>query len=421
MQIDNLLLFEPKDTINFYPFSILHPIWNLRTGKYKIYQRYSLLFPQTNLSFFGRLHHLDSFLKKYNFENNEFKKGNLLALNCTILPTNELIDDLKRIFDANQNGSFLIKYRGNVVGIYLTQEDFEKADEFHRPELLSNPEIDLFKKFPQYRLETANQLNYLFDIFDYVGKLINDDLDFEHKDKTFEKFEGVYLLNPSNIMISRNATIAPNCVIDGTEGAVIVDDNAKIMPQSSIIGPAYIGKNSLIKIGAKIYHNTAIGDWCKVGGEVENVIIQDYSNKQHEGFLGHSFLGEWVNLGADTNTSDLKNTYTNIKVRIERTDIDTNRMYLGTLFGDHTKTGINSMLTTGTITGICGILVREWFLPNFIPSFSWGGAKDSPAYKVERAIETARAVMRRRKKELIPEEERLIRMEYERVISMEYR
>ena len=421
MQIKNLLLYEPKDIIKFYPFSILHPIWNLRIGKYKIYQRYEKLFPNSKLRYFGRNEHLASFFSKYGIRNEDFDKGNLLAINCTILPTNDLMNELSRVFEENKNGSFLIKFKGNIVGIYLTQEDFEKADEFSRPELLSNPEIDLFKKFPQFRLEKAKQLDYLFDALDYVGNIINSDLDEEKKLNFSKKYKGVYLINEENIEISESAQIAPNCVIDASEGAVIIDDNAKIMPQSTIIGPAYIGKNSIVKIGAKIYHNTAIGNWCKVGGEVENSILQDYANKQHEGFLGHSFLGEWVNFGADTNTSDLKNTYSTIRIRIDRLDIETNRMFLGTLCGDHTKTGINSMLTTGTVAGVCGILVREWFLPNYIKSFSWGGATNSPIYKVDKAIETARTVMKRRNKELTPEEEKLIRLEYERVISMEHR
>lgn len=421
MNINNLLLFEPKDTINFYPFSILHPIWNLRIGKYKIFERYAKLFPNSLMSFFGRNEHLSAFLAKYKIQNNQFAKGNLLAINCTILPDNDFITDLKRISHENHNGSFLIKHSGNFVGIYLTQQDLEKADEFSRPELLSNPEIDLFKKFPQFRLEKSTKLNYIFEIFDIVGKIINEDFALDNDKFNHNDYEGVYLINKDKIRIGENVQIAPNCVIDASEGAVVIDKNVRIMPQSTIIGPAYIGKNSTVKVGAKIYNDTAIGDWCKVGGEIENSVIQDYSNKQHEGFLGHSFLGEWVNLGADTNTSDLKNTYSNIKIRIERTEIDTGRMFLGTLCGDHTKTGINSMFTTGTVTGICGILVREWFLPNFIPSFSWGGAKDSPIYKVDRALETARIVMKRRNRELLPEEEKLIRLEYERVISMEHR
>ena len=121
----------------------------------------------------------------------------------------------------------------------------------------------------------------------------------------------------------------------------------------------------------KIYGKTSIGETCKIGGEVENSIVHAYSNKQHDGYLGHSYLCEWVNLGADTNTSDLKNTYGEIKVNLENKEINTHRIFLGLLCGDHTKAGINTMFTTGTVAGIAGILVNEWFLPNTIPSFSW--------------------------------------------------
>jgi hypothetical protein len=124
-----------------------------------------------------------------------------------------------------------------------------------------------------------------------------------------------------------------------------------------------------------------------------------------------------VNLGADTNTSDLKNTYTSIKINLEDREINTGKIFLGLLCGDHTKSGINTMFTTGTVAGICGILVREWFLPNSITSFSWGGAFNSPTYKLPKAIETARIVLNRRGKELTPEEEKLMKSEYERVIS----
>jgi UDP-N-acetylglucosamine diphosphorylase/glucosamine-1-phosphate N-acetyltransferase len=187
------------------------------------------------------------------------------------------------------------------------------------------------------------------------------------------------------------------------------------MSNTVIYGPCYIGKNSTIKPGAKIYPNTSIGEWCKVGGEVENSIFQAYSNKQHEGFLGHSFISEWVNLGADTNNSDLKNTYSNISMQLPHKLVNTNRIFLGLICGDHTKSGINSMFTTGTVSGLCGILVKEWFLPNYIKSYTWGGKTNSPIYKFEKAIETAKIVMLRRNKELCEEEIELLKLEYERV------
>lgn len=420
MKIDNILLFEPKDINNFYPFSILHPIWELRIGKFKIFERYQFLFPDSSIHYFGRKPHILAFLKKYNVSNHKIAQGNVLAIDSSVLPTTELFENIKK-FNNELNSSFLIKYSGKLIGIYLTSQDFEKAEEFQRPELLSSPEIDLFKKFPIVKFEKLIKLNYLYDLLDAVETVLYQDFVVHEKEFDEKKFSGVYFRNPKQIYIADSAEIMPGCVFDATKGPIILDENSTIMPQSTIIGPAYVGKNSTIKIGAKIYQNTVIGDLCKIGGEVENSIIQDFSNKQHEGFLGHSFLGEWINIGADTNTSDLKNTYSNIKIRIERNEIDTGRIFLGVLMGDHTKTGINTMLTTGTVTGICGILVREWFLPNFIPSFSWGGGKDSPIYKVEKALQTARVVMKRRNRELLAEEEELIRLEYDRIVSLEHR
>ncbi|MBK9246794.1 MAG: hypothetical protein IPM69_01445 [Ignavibacteria bacterium] len=133
---------------------------------------------------------------------------------------------------------------------------------------------------------------------------------------------------------------------------------------------------------------------CKVGGEVENSIIHAYSNKQHDGFLGHSYIGEWVNLGADTNTSDLKNTYGLISVIIQGKKVETGNMYLGLLCGDHTKCGINSMFSTGTVVGIFANIFGAGFHPTVIDSFSWGDNRTQ--YKIDKAIEVAETVMKRR-------------------------
>lgn len=229
-----------------------------------------------------------------------------------------------------------------------------------------------------------------------------------------EDYPNAFLINPEKIYLGGNVKIAPGSVIDASEGRVYLGDNVKVMPQATLIGPVAVGSYSTIKIGAKIYEDCSFGEWCKVGGEIENTIIQSYSNKQHEGFLGHSFISEWVNLGADTNNSDLKNTYGNIKIRMEDRIIDTERMFLGLLCGDHTKSSINAMFTTGSVAGICGIIVREWFMPNFIKSFTWGGKNDSPKYHLKKAIDTAKIVMGRRNKTLIDEEIELMKIEYEK-------
>ena len=182
-------------------------------------------------------------------------------------------------------------------------------------------------------------------------------------------------------------------------GPVWIDDGVTVMANAVLEGPLYIGKDSKIKIAAKIYENTTIGPLCKIGGEVEGSIIQGYSNKQHDGFLGHAYLGSWVNLGADTNNSDLKNNYGMIQALLNGEKVDTGSQFVGLMMGDHSKSGINVMFNTGTIVGTnCNIFGAE-MPPKFVPSFSWGGAAGFAEYQFEKAINVAKTVMSRRKVE----------------------
>jgi UDP-N-acetylglucosamine diphosphorylase/glucosamine-1-phosphate N-acetyltransferase len=148
---------------------------------------------------------------------------------------------------------------------------------------------------------------------------------------------------------------------------------------------------------------------CKVGGEVEGSIFQGYSNKQHDGFLGHSYICEWVNLGADTNNSDLKNNYGNVKVYVDGKIVDTGHQFVGLFMGDHSKAGINTMFNTGTVVGVSSNVFGAGFPPKFIPSFSWGGADKMIEYDIEKAVETAKAVMKRRDIKMTKEYETLLR------------
>ncbi|MBI5464961.1 MAG: hypothetical protein HY966_08425, partial [Ignavibacteriales bacterium] len=158
--------------------------------------------------------------------------------------------------------------------------------------------------------------------------------------------KSVHLLKKKDIHIGEGTVIKPGVVIDAEEGPVFIGKNVKVFPQATIIGPCYIGDNSVIKVGAQIYEDTSIGPMCKVGGEVEAMIMQSHSNKQHAGFIGHAFLGSWVNLGADTNNSDLKNNYGSVKVMVNGKSIDTGSQFVGLTMGDHSKSSINSMFNT---------------------------------------------------------------------------
>lgn len=418
MKINNVLLYEPNNTEDFYPFSILHAIWEIRVGAFRIFEKYHILFPESQINFAGREDHLDSFYARFGYNEAGYSGGNILLLDSSLLPTKKFINEISSKISPNQNSSLIFSINGSPVGAFLTEETAASINlDFAN---LFSINFNKFSDLQRSEILNYSKLNYLFDAIYLNKESICEDAELMRLHKRLadvRDFPAAHLINADDILVGKNVHIQPGCVIDASKGPIILDDNSEIMSQAVILGPCYIGKNTIVKIGAKIYQDNSFGEWCKVGGEIENSIIQAYSNKQHEGFLGHSFICEWVNLGADTNTSDLKNTYSNIKISLDNRDIDTGKMFLGLLCGDHTKSGINTMFTTGTVAGICGILVREWFLPNFIPSFSWGGAKLSPIYKVAKAIDTAKIVMQRRGKQLTPAEEKLMKSEYENVIS----
>jgi UDP-N-acetylglucosamine diphosphorylase/glucosamine-1-phosphate N-acetyltransferase len=226
-------------------------------------------------------------------------------------------------------------------------------------------------------------------------------------------YEGAHLVNRGNLYIGDGTQIKPGTVLDAESGPIFIGRNVTVFPNATIEGPAYVGDGCMIKIGAKIYENTSIGEKSKVGGEVEESIIHSHSNKQHEGFLGHSYLGKWVNLGADTNNSDLKNNYGNVRVVIDGESVDTGSSFVGLTMGDHSKSGINTMFNTGTIVGVSSNVFGSGFPPKAIPSFAWGGAGSMTTYQIEKSLEVAKRVTARRKVILSSIEEAVIREVFE--------
>jgi len=225
---------------------------------------------------------------------------------------------------------------------------------------------------------------------------------------------GAHLLHPDCIRIGAGAHIQAGAVVDGRGGPVYIGRDVTIMPGAVIEGPASIGDGSIIKIHAKIYASTTIGPVCKVGGEVEASILHGYTNKQHDGFLGHSYLGEWCNLGAGTNNSDLKNNYSNVRVTLGGETVDSGHMFVGVTMGNHTKSGIGTNFNTGTVVGSFCNIFGGGFPPKCIPSFSWGGADGLVTYRVDKAITLARMVMARRGVEFGPIEEGIMHAVFER-------
>lgn len=196
---------------------------------------------------------------------------------------------------------------------------------------------------------------------------------------------GSHLLAPRDIHIGDGTRVKPCVVIDAEDGPVLIGENVRIMPHSYIQGPVYIGDGCILQVGANIREGTHLGPVCKVGGEVEESIVQGYSNKQHDGFLGHSYVGSWVNIAADCINSDLKNTYGKIRVPINGEEVDTGELFQGASIGDHAKVGINVSIPTGAVIGFCSNVYTP-VSPKFVPSFSWIVGEEAQEYDPELGV-----------------------------------
>ncbi len=224
-----------------------------------------------------------------------------------------------------------------------------------------------------------------------------------------EIYKGVNILNKSQIYIGKGSKIKPGVVLDAEKGPIYIGKNVVIEPNSVIQGPVFIGDNSIIRPLSIIKEGTTIGGCSRIGGEITNSIIQGYSNKQHFGFLGHSYIGMWCNLGAGTNNSDLKNNYSSVKVYVEGKKRDTGLRFLGLIMADHSKSSIGTQFNTGTVVGVSCNIFGQGFPPKYIPSFSWVDTKELKEYDLDKAIKTAKIVMSRRNKDLSSSEEKLLR------------
>jgi UDP-N-acetylglucosamine diphosphorylase/glucosamine-1-phosphate N-acetyltransferase len=232
-----------------------------------------------------------------------------------------------------------------------------------------------------------------------------------------ELYSGVTTMASGAIAVDEACDIGPGVVLDARRGPVVIGRDVTIMPNAVIVGPASVGDGSIVRANAVIYGGTSIGPVCKVGGEVSGSVLQSYVNKQHGGYLGSSCVGSWVNLGAATNTSDLKNNYGNVRVRIDGKPVDTGFSSVGAIIGDHSKTAIGTRLNTGSVVGIFSSVVTAGFPPKHIPSFSWVTPDGIVRHDLDRALNTGRTMMGRRGVEMTEALERLIREVYDQTTS----
>ena len=377
-----IALIEDKKWRKLYPHALSRPVWDLRVGVFTIREKYEKLLGEKLTNLFVRNYLKD--VVQENFEGYKINdySGDLTLVNSRLLPDREVVERI----GALEKGQSL--YMGDEFIACRTDEASKYFDE--------DGEFIGCEDLKKIELKNATVFTYIYQLVHLNSGEIVKDARFFDKGIRVKDFDGAHIVNTENVVIEEGAKVYPGVVIDASDGPVIIEENATIMPNATLIGPVYIGRKTKIKVGAKIYEGTSIGPVCKVGGEVEESIIHSYSNKQHDGFLGHAYLGQWVNLGADTNNSDLKNNYSHVRVFIDGEWVDTGEMFVGLMMGDHSKSGINTMFNTGTVVGFSANIFGGDFPPKFVPSYAWGGSAGFVTYKFEKAVETAERVMARR-------------------------
>ena len=401
-----ICIFEDEKYLNFEPLIYSRPVYDLICGMTTLKEKIIRAFPKEKVVLMCR-NHLEPFVKAENpkFKVNQLDKVDYLFINGRIVAPSIL----KNILKVKSNEEKVFVSKGIVVAAKLSQKRIANLG-LDKAEVI---ETELFGNLPTEEVD-VECANYLWDLIYLNGKEIQNEFKIYTKGKSSvkKKYPGVNFVNKKNIFIGKDVEIKPGVVLDASTGPIFIEKNVTIFPNAVIQGPFYIGQSSKIKSSATIYPNVSIGKVCKVGGEVEDTIIHPFSNKQHSGFLGHSYLGSWINLGADTNNSDLQNNYGSIKVQINGRHIDSGKQFVGLMMGDHSKTAINTMFNTGTVVGFSSNVFGAGFPPKYIPSFGWGGSESMKEYKLVKALETARAVFVRRNRNFSAEDENLFEYIY---------
>lgn len=391
-----ILIFEDDRYDLLFPLSMMRPVFEIKPGAMTVLEK--------NIRALGKkagsvsLHCRTSVSRlaegRTEFKVNDSSSGYGIFLNGRVVFTRGLLKMIAS--EAKETSSSKMYCRGESV-IYavsagetrvessnsqgtITRSDFEKAGF----SLEAAPE------------EAFSELCYPWDVISvFLREGLEEDL--KHHKQGDKAKDRKNFINSGGIRISPKANISHAAVLDAGDGRIVIEQGAEIEPFVFIKGPAYIGKDVLVKSGAKIYGPCVIGEGSKVAGEIAESVFHSFVNKQHEGFVGHSYICPFVNLGADTVTSDLKNNYSNIRQKFRGGDIDTGMRFLGSIIGDHSKTSINTMLNTGTIAGIFANIFGGGFPKKEIGSFAWYDTSASPVkYDFRKAIETAGIVMARR-------------------------
>lgn len=404
-----ICIFEDINYQNFEPLVFSRPVYDLLCGIDSLKEKIIRHYPKAKVSLHCRPY-LAEIVQHQNpdYLVNKIDDTECLFINGRVIAPQNLAEILPLIPSEDK----VYVNEETVIAAYLSGENLQHKNAHIKDLFVVSDLSDLPGKILNIKCA-----NYLWDLINHNGTQIVEDFDYlvkSGKENFVSKVDSsVHIVNKQNVFVGKNVTIKPGVVLDASTGPIIISDDAFIFPNAVIEGPCFIGRETKIKSGAAIYENTSIGNVCKVGGEVEQSIFMDYSNKQHAGFIGHSYLGSWVNLGADTNNSDLKNNYSKIKIKLSNKEVDTGCQFLGLLIGDHSKSAINTMFNTGTVVGFSSNIFASGFPEKYVPSFTWGGDSSSKSYEIKKAIETAKIVMGRRKIEFEKKDESMFNFIFE--------
>ncbi|HTH57192.1 MAG TPA: GlmU family protein [Cyclobacteriaceae bacterium] len=366
----NLILFDdPAIRANLLPLTFTRPVAEIRIGILKISEKWEKLF-QTKPSFSTTSYLSKKYTKEASSDN--------LWINGGVCPDPALVDAIKKL----KLGEGIYK-NSMIIGV--------RTDDHDLPEVI-----------PGKVAEYPNDLTIIdqpWKIFQNNGNQIRADFKLitTGRKSAAIKDPHTHTYNASEIFIEEGAVLH-TAVLNAEGGPIYLGKNSQVQEGAILRGPFSLGEGAIVNMGGKMRADTTIGPFCKIGGEVSNAILFAHSNKSHDGFLGNSIIGEWCNLGADTNTSNLKNNYDSVRLwsYARKSFVNTGLPFCGLIMGDHSKSGINTMFNTGTVVGVSSNIFGAGYPRNFIPSFQWGGAAGFVTYQYEKAMETAHRVMARR-------------------------
>ena len=382
----NYILFDGTVRNTLLPFTFTRPVADIRVGILTIREKWEKYLGSTTTTL------TEEYLSE-KFPMVELEEN--VMINASFLP-NDILSEMISSLETNQ----AIFYNDEVVAFFTT--DSQEEVDFDTYEIF---------EFTQQCLKIENT----WDIFSKNDLAIREDFELITDGRTSQPIPtSVNVISPENIFIEEGA-ILEFVTLNASTGPIYIGKNTLIMENSAIRGPFALCEGSRVKMAAKIYGATTVGPHSVIGGEVSNSVLFGYSNKGHDGFLGNSVLGEWCTIGADSNNSNLKNNYEEVKLWSYETEgfAKTGLQFCGLMMGDHSKCGINTMFNTGTVVGVSTNIFGSGFPRNFVPSFSWGGASGFTTYLTKKAFEVAKVVMLRRNIEFSEQDEKILEHVFE--------